>query len=102
MITYEWSDWRHGWFWWIQSVFVRPEHRRTGIIRALFDHIRKIARRQNVCGLRLYVHKANKAAIKTYAALGMSRANYDLYQLEFRAPKRRDEVRRREVAGPPR
>ncbi len=24
MITYEWSDWRHGVVWWIQSVYVIP------------------------------------------------------------------------------
>lgn len=89
MITYEWSDWRNGWFWWIQSVYVRPEHRRTGVIRALFDHIQKTARKNNVCGFRLYVDKSNIAGIKTYDALGMERAHYDFYQIELRAPKRK-------------
>ena len=28
MITYEWSDWRNGVIWWIQSVYVFPEYRK--------------------------------------------------------------------------
>ena len=35
MVTREWSDWRCGWFWWIQSVFVEPPARRRGVYRAL-------------------------------------------------------------------
>jgi GNAT superfamily N-acetyltransferase len=88
MITFEWSDWRNGWFWWIQSVYVALEHRRTGVIRALFERVRELAKRQNVCGFRLYVDKQNKSAQKVYAAMGMSRANYDFYQVEFGRSKR--------------
>jgi GNAT superfamily N-acetyltransferase len=77
MITYEWSDWRNGWLWWIQSVYVRPEHRRRGAFRALFEHIEKLARRDGqVIGLRLYVETGNRAAQETYSRLGLKPAGY--------------------------
>src|SRR5439155_7422219 len=33
-ITFEWSDWRNGWIWWIQGVYVRAEARQRGVFRA--------------------------------------------------------------------
>jgi len=56
MITYEWSDWRNGNLWWLQSVYVKREFRRLGIFRALFRHITELAHAQkDVCGVRLYM-----------------------------------------------
>src|SRR5579859_5465263 len=53
-ISYEWSDWRNGMFWWIQSVYVRPEARRRGVFRTIFEYIQEAARREpDVIGLRL-------------------------------------------------
>jgi len=79
MITFEWSDWRNGCFWWIQSVYVDAAHRRQGVFRALYDHIRTEAKsRPDVCGLRLYVYHSNDRAIATYQTLGMSVADYKL------------------------
>jgi ribosomal protein S18 acetylase RimI-like enzyme len=77
MITTEWSDWRNGWFWWIQSVYVRPEARRRGVFRALFEHVSRAARQDSsVIGLRLYVDHENYAAQETYRRLGMIDAGY--------------------------
>lgn len=79
MITFEWSDWRNGFFWWIQSVYVDAVHRRQGVFRALYNHIRGEAKsRPDVCGLRLYVYHTNDRAIATYQDLGMSVADYKL------------------------
>jgi GNAT superfamily N-acetyltransferase len=84
MITPEWSDWRDGAFWWIQSVYVRPEARRAGVFRALFAKVSEEARRRDdVCGLRLYVDRANRRAKAVYSALGMAPAHYDLYEIDF-------------------
>jgi len=77
MITTEWSDWRNGWFWWIQSVYVRPEARRRGVFRALFEHVSRTARQDGaVIGLRLYVDEHNHAAQETYRRLGMTETGY--------------------------
>jgi ribosomal protein S18 acetylase RimI-like enzyme len=77
MITTEWSDWRNGWFWYIQSVYVRAEARRQGVFRALYQHVEATARAEpTVIGLRLYVEKENHVARQTYANLGMSDAGY--------------------------
>jgi ribosomal protein S18 acetylase RimI-like enzyme len=77
MVTFEWSDWRNGWIWWIQSVYVRHEQRRRGVFRALFEHVEGLARADpGVIGLRLYVENGNHAAQETYARLGMKRAGY--------------------------
>lgn len=77
LITTEWSDWRNGWFWWLQSVYVLREHRRKGVFRAIYRHIAHAARnRWDVCGVRLYVERHNEAAHKTYAALGFATTDY--------------------------
>ena len=77
MVTFEWSDWRNGWFWWVQSVYVRPEARRRGVFRALFEYVCERARRDpQVIGLRLYVEEENRLAQQTYARLGLSPTGY--------------------------
>lgn len=84
LITYEWSDWRNGNFWWIQSVYVERLFRGRGVFKALFRHIEKAAREDSaVCGLRLYVEHSNIAAQRTYAALGMSKTGYEMYETVF-------------------
>lgn len=71
-ITYEWSDWRNGWIWWLQSVYVHAEARRHGVFAALYQHIRQTARGEgDVIGLRLYVEKDNATAQATYRKMGM-------------------------------
>ena len=76
-ITYEWSDWRNAWFWWIQGVYVRAQDRRRGVFRALYQHVVEMARRDaDVIGLRLYVERDNHAAQRTYQDLGMSQTPY--------------------------
>ena len=81
MITKEWSDWRNGTFWWIQSVYVRPEFRRKGVYRALYAHIRKLAKADcRVCGFRLYVERENRRAQATYRALGMEKTRYLVFE----------------------
>lgn len=83
MCTTEWSDWRNGAFWWIQSVYVRPEARRQGVFTALYEHVRSKAQNEpGVCGLRLYVERENAAAQSTYEALGMARTAYQMYETE--------------------
>lgn len=77
MITYEWSDWRDGWIWWIQSVYVRREARQRGVFRALFEHVRQLAHETgDVVALRLYVERDNHVAQQTYARLGMRPTGY--------------------------
>jgi ribosomal protein S18 acetylase RimI-like enzyme len=81
MITSEWSDWRNGWFWWIQSVYVHPESRRRGVFRALHEHVLQTARQTpEVIGLRLYVERENHAARQTYQQLGMTETSYLLLE----------------------
>jgi ribosomal protein S18 acetylase RimI-like enzyme len=85
MITYEWSDWRNGNIWWIQSVYVNPEFRRAGVFRALFNHLQDLAqRRKEVCSLRLYVHSDNTRACQSYERLGMARTKYQVFELDVR------------------
>ena len=75
MITYEWSDWRNGQIWWIQSVYVPAEHRQLGIFRRLYTHVRDLARQQAV-GLRLYVERRNGVARQVYQNVGMQDSGY--------------------------
>jgi GNAT superfamily N-acetyltransferase len=84
MFTHEWSDWRNGDWWWIQSVYVAPEHRRQGVYNTLHSHVAALAQATpGVAGLRLYVERANTSAQKTYGALGMCDAGYLIFEDEF-------------------
>ncbi len=90
MITYEWSDWRNGNFWWIQSVYVLPQYRRRGLYRRLYETVGKMAAEQaDVCGFRLYVERNNEVAQQTYRSLGMQETDYQIMEqltpgLEYR------------------
>jgi GNAT superfamily N-acetyltransferase len=80
MITSEWSDWRNGFFWWIQSVYVREDARRHGVFRRLYHEIERIAKESgDIVGIRLYVERDNVRAQKTYADLGMKEEAYCIY-----------------------
>ncbi len=84
LVTKEWSDWRNGEFWWIQSVYVSPQYRRQGVYRRLYEFVRQQARAKgNVCGFRLYVERDNQVAQQTYRSLGMRETVYRLYEEEF-------------------
>ena len=81
MVTTEWSDWRNGVFWWVQSVYISPDYRRQGIYGQLYAQVKTLAeQQQNVCGFRLYVEKENVIAQKTYASLGMEQSHYLMYE----------------------
>jgi ribosomal protein S18 acetylase RimI-like enzyme len=81
MVTNEWSDWRNGLFWWIQSVYIVPAARRQGVYRALYDFVRDLARADpGICGFRLYVEKENTSAQRTYRSLGMAPTDYLIYE----------------------
>ena len=84
MITYEWSDWRNGNLWWLQSVYVRKDFRRQGVFRALFDCLQQLARqRGDVCGIRLYMHSENGRARNSYEQLGMKPTKYEVFEMEL-------------------
>jgi GNAT superfamily N-acetyltransferase len=81
MVTNEWSDWRNGLFWWIQSVYVVAGWRRRGVYRRLYDFVRELAAHDTaICGFRLYVEKENAVAQQTYSALGMTPTDYLLFE----------------------
>jgi len=81
MVTFEWSDWRNTWFWWIQSVYILPEFRRQKIYVRLYDFIKQNAEeRGEVCGFRLYVEKENITAQKVYEKCGMEQSHYLMYE----------------------
>lgn len=81
MVTYEWSDWRNGLLWWIQSVYVTAAWRRRGVYRALYNAVKaQAAQTGQVRGFRLYVEKDNAPAQHTYRALGMTETDYRLFE----------------------
>jgi GNAT superfamily N-acetyltransferase len=83
MITFEWSDWRNAWFWWIQSVYITPELRGQGVYRGLYEFVINEAETQgDVCGFRLYVEKENTRAQKVYEKLGMETSHYLMYEMK--------------------
>jgi GNAT superfamily N-acetyltransferase len=84
LITFEWSDWRNGVFWWVQSVYVRPQSRGKGVYSILYgDALRRAREAGNVCGLRLYVERENRRAQAAYQKLGMRPTAYEMYETDF-------------------
>ena len=84
MVTYEWSDWRNGMLWWIQSVYVHADFRRQGVFATLYGHVESLARQAgNVAGIRLYVEKDNERAQETYRNMGMTMTGYKVMQSLF-------------------
>lgn len=85
MVTYEWSDWRNGTIWWIQSVYIHPDYRRQGVFSGLYRHVEGLAQSdRECCGIRLYVERDNHRAMQTYAALGMVKPGYEVMEVDFR------------------
>jgi len=81
MITYEWSDWRNGVVWWIQSVYVLPGARKQGVYAGLYRYIQELAQRDDhVRGIRLYVDRRNAPAQQVYARLGMNGEHYQVFE----------------------
>lgn len=80
LITFEWSDWRNAPIWWIQSVYVHPDHRRRGVFKLLYRAVRERGEAAGVCGYRLYVERDNAQAQRTYSMLGMTRTPYLVYE----------------------
>ena len=81
MISYEWSDWRNGLFWWIQSVFVQKEFRQQGLYKSMYDFIKtKADLSEGIAGIRLYVDQNNTKAQSVYTKLGMIKSNYQLFE----------------------
>ena len=84
MVTYEWSDWRNGNLWWIQSVYVHADFRRQGVFSKLYRHVESLARQAgNVAGIRLYVERGNERAQDTYRKMGMTMTGYKVMQSLF-------------------
>ena len=84
LVTYEWSDWRNAYFWWVQSVYVASEWRRRGVYRRLHEFVLDQARLSgDVCGVRLYVDRDNHVAQQVYSRLGMDRSHYDMFEIDF-------------------
>ena len=86
LVTFEWSEWRNRMVWWIQSVYVAPSARRHGVLRTLYEHVRREAVASGVGGLRLYVHTSNTDAQRAYAALGMNGDHYRVFEDMFAEP----------------
>lgn len=81
MVTYEWSDWRNSWFWWIQSVYILPEARGQRVYSQLYDFVKHRARQDGgVCGIRLYVETENAHAQRVYEKVGMNPSHYLMYE----------------------
>lgn len=81
LITFEWSEWRNGTVWWLQSVYVDIRHRRNGVFKKMYEHLTKtIAQNPTILGLRLYVDKSNLRAQKVYGTLGMNGEHYTVYE----------------------
>lgn len=84
MITYEWSDWRSGVFWWIQSVYVAAPWRQKGVFRQMYEFLKdKASQQSDICGFRLYVEKSNSAAKSTYEKIGLNEIYYRVYEEAF-------------------
>lgn len=84
-IIKEWSDWNAGFYWWIQSMYLKPEYRGKGLMNHLLDAVKSALKRQSGLELRLYVHKNNKTAIKAYEKAQFRKSDYEIMVLDHDA-----------------
>lgn len=75
-VVTEWSNFRGGSYWWIQSLFIVPEHRGSGLVELLLDTAADAAREAGALDLRLYVLESNHRAIAAYRRIGFETAPY--------------------------
>ena len=80
-VVKEWSDWNCGFYWWIQSMYLLPNHRGKGLMNELLQEVKNAAKKEDAIELRLYVHKDNKRAIKAYQKAGFSESDYNMMSL---------------------
>ena len=84
LVTFEWSDWRNKYFWWIQSVYVDPRFRRKKVFSQLYRTLDGLAiSNKDICGFRLYLDKQNESAKKVYKSMGFKKTSYEVYEMEF-------------------
>ena len=82
-VVKEWSNWHAGYYWWIQSLYIRSEHRRRGLMKKLIQTVKESARQGKALDLRLYVHKNNERAIKAYAKAGFVDSDYRIMRMDI-------------------
>ncbi|MEO7659652.1 MAG: GNAT family N-acetyltransferase [Pyrinomonadaceae bacterium] len=88
LVTFEWSDWRNGWFWYVQSVYILPQHRGQSIYSRLYEFVKQLATdRGDICGFRLYVEKENRHAQRVYDKVGMTETHYLMYEEAQKKPE---------------
>jgi L-amino acid N-acyltransferase YncA len=75
-IVTEWSDFHGREYWWVQSIYIVPAHRGSGLLNQLLDHLSSEAQAAGALELRLYVHDENQRAIKAYRRCGFTEAPY--------------------------
>jgi ribosomal protein S18 acetylase RimI-like enzyme len=85
-VVTEWSDFHGGHYWWIQSIFIVPEHRGGELVGLLIDHVAQAAERSGALDLRLYAHSSNERALRAYRRCGFAVAPYVI----MTKPTRRD------------
>ena len=84
LVTFEWSDWRAGWFWWLTSVYIVPSARGRGVFTSLYRHVLAEARGDlEVCGIRLYVDERNQAACAVYGRCGLQDGGFRVFEQDF-------------------
>lgn len=79
----EWSDWNAGYYWWIQSLYIKPEFRGRGLLKPLIEAVREEAKQQGALELRLYAHRSNERALSAYRREGFRGMPYQVMNLEL-------------------
>jgi ribosomal protein S18 acetylase RimI-like enzyme len=82
-VVKEWSNWNAGYYWWIQSLYIRPEHRGRGLLNKLLETVGESARQNQALELRLYVHEKNRRAIQAYRKAGFVEADYRIMKRDI-------------------
>jgi GNAT superfamily N-acetyltransferase len=72
----EWSNFNGGYYWWVQSMYIAPEHRGSGLVDLLLDKVAEEARDAGAIDLRLYAHGSNARALEAYRRCGFDETPY--------------------------
>ena len=84
-VVTEWSNFYGGRYWWVQSLYIAPEHRGRGLVELLLDHLVAAARADGALDLRLVVHQSNQRAIRAYGRCGVRSGPFGIMRRDQKA-----------------
>ena len=86
--TYEWSDWRDGLFFWMQSCHMRPDLDQSQVLKSMVTFLQSYIKERGCVGLRVsHELRLKEAWAPLTKALNMQESRYYIYDINVSEKK---------------